>query len=1105
MKAWRIIRNVLLSLVGLVLVLLVTLQVFLRPAVLTRIVNGLAADYVEGEVSFQKVRAHVIKSFPYLNVEADDFSITYPRSRFDSLATGVDTLVSVRKLVLSINYMDLKEGKYNIHQAEFRHPRIFARRFGAESANWDILPLGKGGEVQEEGEGKPLPPIELRKVLLTERPLLVYTDPADTLSLRLDHLEAAMRDWHFELDAQADARVQNLAYGNLQLPLGIRARGDVLRREEELCGARFQQLELQLSALKLLAEGHVQMLPEGWDLLVDASTEKAPLGALMDAYKENFPVLKKWNTDAVLDLKAHAEGTYGNGKTPSVTASVQIPDAFLDYEGLGHSGRVSLDAVVETDESRRVNADVRRLVLGIIGARISASGTVGDILGEDPQLALDADILARVDSLTNAFTRERGISGTGSLQAGLHGKARLSQLNLADIGQTHIGCNLVARNLSVEDLPDSLRAYFRRVDAQLETRSDILSLQAGMDTLDVTYKDNVYVRGTALKLLMQNSVDLLRGQTERSSLTGRLHLATLDLRDGEGLTVALQDNVESFRIIPASESSPVPRLSLGSGSGLIHVNSGPDTYILDSLRFRLSASRHQARERGNLARPPRRDSLRRARPQAPQDDFSRADITISLSQALAKYVREWDYNGDVNLKDGMIVLPAFPLLTRVSSLQGSLDNDSVDLSNITVQAGVSDLNARGKLTGLRRALLSRGRRAPLKLDATVDWDYIDANELMRAYAYYTTYQPEGEQTAVSYEALDTIQSPSRLLVLPSNLDLTLSLEGTGVKYDSLLVSWVAADVAMRNRTLQITNTVASSNMGDIYFEGFYATRSKEDIKAGFDLNLVDITAEKVITLFPAVDTLMPMLTSFAGDLDCELAATSELDTCMNLVLPSVDGIMKISGKDLSLRESEEFTKIAQKLMFRNRAEARIDNMAVTGMVRDNQLEIFPFVLDVDRYLFAASGIQNLDRGFDYHISVIRSPFLLKFGVNAWGEDFSDVHYTLSKARYKSVNVPVFTKQLDTVQYSLVAAIHNVFELGVEKALAENNSRRFLQSLSDEVPELVPVQVPPDSLERMAALYEDVMLRVSSRREALKQEVLDLEEQVAIKNKEDDEQ
>jgi hypothetical protein len=215
--------------------------------------------------------------------------------------------------------------------------------------------------------------------------------------------------------------------------------------------------------------------------------------------------------------------------------------------------------------------------------------------------------------------------------------------------------------------------------------------------------------------------------------------------------------------------------------------------------------------------------------------------------------------------------------------------------------------------------------------------------------------------------------------------------------------------------------------------------------------------------------------------------------------------MKISGKDLSLRESEEFTKIAQKLMFRNRAEARIDNMAVTGMVRDNQLEIFPFVLDVDRYLFAASGIQNLDRGFDYHISVIRSPFLLKFGVNAWGEDFSDVHYTLSKARYKSVNVPVFTKQLDTVQYSLVAAIHNVFELGVEKALAENNSRRFLQSLSDEVPELVPVQVPPDSLERMAALYEDVMLRVSSRREALKQEVLDLEEQVAIKNKEDDEQ
>ena len=44
MKAGKVIRNVVLAIIGLVLVLLVTLQIVLRPKVLTGIVNKLAAD-----------------------------------------------------------------------------------------------------------------------------------------------------------------------------------------------------------------------------------------------------------------------------------------------------------------------------------------------------------------------------------------------------------------------------------------------------------------------------------------------------------------------------------------------------------------------------------------------------------------------------------------------------------------------------------------------------------------------------------------------------------------------------------------------------------------------------------------------------------------------------------------------------------------------------------------------------------------------------------------------------------------------------------------------------------------------------------------------------
>ena len=171
-------------------------------------------------------------------------------------------------------------------------------------------------------------------------------------------------------------------------------------------------------------------------------------------------------------------------------------------------------------------------------------------------------------------------------------------------------------------------------------------------------------------------------------------------------------------------------------------------------------------------------------------------------------------------------------------------------------------------------------------------------------------------------------------------------------------------------------------------------------------------------------------------------------------------------------------------------------MSVTGIVQDNVLEVFPFVLDIDRYLVAASGRQGLGKDFLYHISVIKSPMVLKFGINAWGPDFDHVHYGLTSAKYRSANVPVFTKQLDTVQFSLIAAIHNIFELGVEKAMAENRSAAtYVSALSSEE-ESVPLEEEVPESQGLAGLVEEVTNTVTSRREALKQEVLRLQKEAA---------
>ena len=1053
MKALRIVRNVVLVLLGLVLLLLVALQVVLRPKVLTPLVNRFAEQYVEGgELRFSKVRASVIKDFPFLNLTLDDFALVYPHdryARYDStiVETGrfpllqagrepvMDTLASFRTLEASLNLVNLlKKTSYDVRRAELDHPRIFAHYYDSTAANWEILKLGGG----EDSTAHETPPIRVHRVHLTGRPYIVYTNqqdtllamlrmkhlradgkvdtyhlsdargkivtdsffvngrlPKDTIALALDHLEAEGKNRHVVISADAKAFLATRSSGRMRVPIHLDAAAAFPERPDGNLEVEVSRLALKVATIDLKGSGNVVFRPDSTDIKADATIEKCPLGDLLAEYQTNFPVLKKVKTDAVLDLEAHADGVLAKNHLPRIQAHLQVPDAYVDYEGLGRRGQVSLDVDANTDENLKLDLDLNRVLVDIVGAQVDVKGTAADVTGEDPFFALNGKVRARVDSLTKAFTADRGITGTGSITASVNGQARLSQLTLAKIGNADIKGNAVVRNLSVNDTKDNLKAYVQRADLVLETKGNridnsmrrgarVLALDATLDTLDATYKGGTYIRGKDINLQAQNSATILKGGKELTPLMGVLKASRLSLRDDDGLAASLRDNSETFRVTPSTKDFRSPKLSLTSESSGVRLRSGTDGALLRNLKFDITANKHLGTTSTRNRREHLIDSLQRVWPGVPRDsllakyrasrprrslpawmqdeDFRKKDIHISLSDAVRQYYRDWDFSGSVSLAQGSVLTPAIPLRTRVTDLRGTVSNDKIDLKNISLTAGASDLSARATLSNLRRSILARGT---MELDAQVTANYLDVNELIKAYDYYAHYDPVPSMERASDEAIEqamvTAELPdstvSPLLVIPGNLNAKVGLEAYGAKYDSLEVSWIAADLEMRQRTLQVTNAVAATNMGEIHFEGFYSTRSKRDIKTGFDLNLVDITAEKVITLFPAVDTLMPMLRSFAGDLNCELAATAEVDTLMHLVLPSIDGILRISGKELSIDgDSQEFKKIAKMLWFKNKQGAYVNQMDVTGMVRDNVLEVFPFVMGVDRYTLAASGL-----------------------------------------------------------------------------------------------------------------------------------------------------
>ena len=291
---------------------------------------------------------------------------------------------------------------------------------------------------------------------------------------------------------------------------------------------------------------------------------------------------------------------------------------------------------------------------------------------------------------------------------------------------------------------------------------------------------------------------------------------------------------------------------------------------------------------------------------------------------------------------------------------------------------------------------------------------------------------------------------ARLLVIPANLNADISVKGKEIRYSDLLISDLNAALKMKERCVQITNTSAISNIGDVSFEGFYATRSKKDIRAGFNFDFKDITAEKAIDLMPDVDTIMPLLKSFAGQLNCNIAATASLDTNMNIITPSINGVLRISGDDLTIRNSDMFTSLAKKLHFSDSKVGTIKKMTVEGVIMDNVLEVFPFVLKMDRYTLALSGKQNLDLSYRYHASLIRSPMLVKVGVDIYGQDFDDMKFKIGKPKYRNEHVPVFTAVIDETRINLAESIRNIFAKGVEAAVNENERQEAITGLKQEI-------------------------------------------------------
>ena len=259
-------------------VCIAALEIILSTPLATDTVNRLASQYIDGNISFGKVSASVLRRFPAVTVNLEDFSITYPSDRFDeeerTSAQGMllymgggeeaDTLASFSRFTASLKMTPLLFGRISIPEISLENPKIYAHSYGDGKANWNIIRMGTDEEEDNVETETALPDISIGKIDLKGDSKIVYTDSKDTvfalidlkragfegrlktqnkarsriglevdsmfvagriaedtLALGLDRLHIHEHDDHMDVDLQAKTTVATRAFGRMNIPVSM--------------------------------------------------------------------------------------------------------------------------------------------------------------------------------------------------------------------------------------------------------------------------------------------------------------------------------------------------------------------------------------------------------------------------------------------------------------------------------------------------------------------------------------------------------------------------------------------------------------------------------------------------------------------------------------------------------------------------------------------------------------------------------------------------------------------------------------------------------------------------------------------------------------------
>ena len=1069
----KIILTIVLVLLGIVFLLPIIAFGVLRWAVLapeklTPLVTQEANAYLnDARLECDEVELTYFETYPYFGVKLINGRII---NETDSLPC--DTLVSFKRTIVAINPTYIFNSKRIAVELFFIDtPRFYGYIAPDGKANWDIV-QSTDTTTQDTTQQQPLPPIDLKKVRIKSG-RLVYDDRQQDLYTEVNGFYLNLKGSFANQDSENGVRENGVrletgsssilfdspAYtlsNHLRMDFKSELSWTYMMREITLKDA-----ELRVNDLPFKASGSIKRREAGQPSLVDLGFNlnildlNEILHFIPEQYLKNRD--KMAATGSIL-LEGKIQGEVGDSVVPSLDLCCKIDNGSYHVEGVQQgidSLRMDVDLAFNGPCPDSSFVKVEELVVKGRNISLDVKGSAYNLF-DNPAIRSKIKGNVNLTQLAKDFLNPDTIILEGEMSADLTTAFTVNDLLDSNMSKVEADGALNIERFKATSPVFGLDAYIAGLSlkagsAKKESRymqtDELLASNLQIDTLNIQYKENINSRISHLELRVNTARNI--DTTAVIPVTTWMTIGQLRSKLPDSTWLVLKNTTLDGGIKASANNKRIPKAGfrlrmdtlkyfmVAARTGAVLSNS---QFTLEALPYRDAVKQRLEQS----ARNRRRAAIRQASARGQRDTTAVADTS-----ATSRLLRRWEARGKIDFDKLRLFSRYFPIPIHMEGTSVEYNTNRVTLKDARLHLGKSDLRLNGQLSQLRAATLRGGT---LKGNLTVQSKLIDCNQLLLAMNRGARFAEADEKapasfntdsiTALEYQnmeigAQDTLRTDTttQLMIIPKFLDLSLRTDAKRIQFKDLELENVVGEVVVRDQVLNLSELRMNSNIGDGNLTMVYSTPDEAHASMGLELGLNKILVNKLIDLFPSMDTLVPMLRSFEGVVDCQITATCQTDSTMSVLLPTLNASCFMRGKDMVLLDGETFAEISKTLMFKNKKRNLIDSIAVDLAIKDSKIEVFPFLVEMDRYKVAVGGTHNMDMTFDYHLSVLKSPVPFKLGIDITG-NLDDFKFKIVRCKYKDFLQPAKQAELDSTRRNVRELIRDEIRRQIREAAPE---------------------------------------------------------------------